>query len=68
MIRRYGIVDADNGQQYAMISADSMENALRKFGKKLPKWAYDFRYIYANIGAAPYIVTDKMIRFTAFEY
>lgn len=67
-MKLYGIVNANNGKQYAAIAADSMENALEKFAAKLPAWSYDFRWMFAHIGAAPYIVTDKLVSFTAFEY
>ena len=67
-MKKYGIVLADNGQQIGFIVADNMDNAIRKFGNKLPKWAYNFRWMYAHIGSAPYIVTDTGIQITAFEY
>ena len=68
-MKKFGIVNADNGGiQYAMIVSDSMENALEKFANKMPKCLYDFVWMFAHIGDAPYIVTDKAIRITAFEY
>ena len=67
-MNKYGIVNADNGIQIGFIIADTMENALIKFSRKMPKWAYKFNWMFAHIGSAPYIVTDTMVRITAFEY
>ena len=66
-MKRYGIVTANGGFQLAIICADSMENALLKFAKKMPHWAYRTKWYRAHIGC-PYIVTDMGISFTAFEY
>jgi hypothetical protein len=67
-MNKYGIVNADNGQQFALVCADSMEHALVKFSKKMPRFAYKFTWIFARIGSAPYIVTDNGTKITAFEY
>ena len=69
-MKKYGIVLADGGQQIGLIVAHNMDQALHMFAKKMRvmKWAYVKGWRFAHIGSAPYIVTDKNIQITAFEY
>ena len=69
-MKKYGIVLADGGQQIALIVAHDMDQAIHIFAKKMRhmKWAYNKGFRYAHIGTAPYIVTDKHVQITAFEY
>ena len=70
-MHKYIIYTSHDGRgrhQVAVIPASNPTGALMRFGRKLPKWSYRFRYAYFATADGCFIGTDAGYEFYAIEY